>query len=89
MKTQLPEIKIASYATEAKLSRKAGVPQPTLNLILRGKRRANPLHARQLARACEKMGIPMSLYDWLYPEDSESSLISRGNNRGDNISSAN
>ena len=89
MKTQLPEIKIASYATEAKLSRKAGVPQPTLNLILRGKRRANPLHARQLARACEKMGIPMSLYDWLYPEDSESSLISREKKDANNTASVN
>ena len=75
MKVALPTIKLPKTVTEAKLARKSGVPQATLNLILHGKRRANPLTARSLAKACEVLCLPMSLYDWLYPEDSSSPLI--------------
>ena len=76
-KCTLPSIRLPKHVSEAKLSRKSGVPQPTLNTILRGKRRANPLHARALAGACEKLGLPMSLYDWLFPEDSGSVLVQK------------
>lgn len=76
-KVKLPTIKLPKNVTEAKLARKSGVPQPTLNGILNGRRRANPLHARALAAASERLGLPMSLYDWLFPEDSGSVLIQR------------
>lgn len=76
-KTTLPRIVLPKNVSEAKLARKSGVPQPTLNNILHGKRRAHPLHARALAAACEKLGLPMSLYDWLFPEDSGSVLVKK------------
>ena len=78
---ELPRIKLPDNVTEAKLARKTGIPQPTLNFILRGKRRANPLHAKTLAYWSERLGLPMSLYDWLYPEDSGSVLIDRSEMR--------
>lgn len=76
-KQKLPRIQLPKHVSEAKLARKSGVPQPTLNTILHGKRRANPLHARALASACERLGLPMSLYDWLFPEESGSVLIQK------------
>ena len=73
----LPRIKLPEGTTEAKLAYLANVKQPTLNNILHGKRRANPLVARALARVCEKRGIDLSIYDWLFPEDSSSPLIDK------------
>lgn len=77
LKTELPKIKLPKNVTEAKLARKSGVPQPTLNGILNGRRRAHPLHAKALAAASERLCLPMSLYDWLYPEDSGSALVQK------------
>ena len=73
--TTLPTINLPKGVSEASLSRKSGVPQSSISLILRGKRRTSPAYAKKLAAACERMGISMTIYDWLYPEESTSELI--------------
>jgi transcriptional regulator with XRE-family HTH domain len=80
MKNKLPSIQLPKSCNISKLARKSKVPQSTLSMILSGQRRANPIHAKQLAAVSPALGISMTLMDWLYPEDSESVciLINRG-----------
>lgn len=77
----LPEIILPKRCNANQLSVRTGISYPQVRAILAGKQRANPIFAKLLARASEQLGIPMTLMDWLYPEDSKSVCINWNKDR--------
>lgn len=61
----------------ARLARTAGISQQHLSYILTCQRRAGPDLARRLELACHSFGIPLGRDDFVWPEQSESPLITR------------
>lgn len=61
--------------TQGKLSQVSGVVQPIICRVLTGDRGVRAETARKLARACEKLGLPMTIYDWLFPAESTSPMV--------------
>lgn len=59
------------HGQKAELARRVGISIQYLSNILNGYKRATPDRAKAIVAAAMDMGISLSLYDLIYPEDAE------------------
>ncbi len=57
------------------IAKLAGIAPSFLSQILSRSRRANAMTAKRLEDACIRLSIPLTRFDWLYPEDSTNPLM--------------
>jgi transcriptional regulator with XRE-family HTH domain len=62
---------------QSALAELAGLSQSYVSEIIHGKKRAGPDAARHLAAACAELDIPLTVMDFLYPDESLSPLLTR------------
>lgn len=60
------------HGQKAELARRVGISLQHLSDILNGRKRATPERAKQIVKAAFDMGVSLSLYDLLYPDDAGS-----------------
>lgn len=59
------------------LAQAAGISKQQLTNCLSGIRRLRPHYAEAINRKAEELGYETSVFDWLYPQDTENILFAK------------